>query len=129
MVPSGISMASSTSSTELAPWRRTAVSTSVSRIPSDTMASWSVTPSRTSWVSVPSIILVNRGLWTASRTRPALSASSTTAPMPPPSNELSGPITAFCTTFDSNSSTTRSKEFSWARSRFPATRSRRTRPK
>ena len=56
-------------------------------------------------------------------TRNALAAIRTAAPISPPSSELSGPITAFCTTFDSSSTTIRSKELSCARSRLPASRS------
>ena len=42
------------------------------------------------------------------------------APIRPPTSESSGPITAFWTTFDSSSRTTRSNEFSCASCRLPA---------
>ncbi len=41
-----------------------------------------------------------------------------TAPIAPPTNELSGPMIAFWTTFDSRSTTTKSDAVSWAASRF-----------
>jgi hypothetical protein len=57
------------------------------------------------------------------RTTAELKLTRTTAPMMPPSSESSWPMTAFWTTLDSSSITTRSKEFSCARSRLPASRS------
>ena len=41
-----------------------------------------------------------------------------TAPTAPPTNELSGPMIAFWTTFESRSTTTKSDAVSWAASRF-----------
>ena len=50
--------------------------------------------------------------------------SSVNAPMKPPVTVLSSPMIAFCTVFDSESSTTRSNGLSCASSRLPNTRSR-----
>ena len=102
--------------------RRSAPSISLSRTP--TLRSWSGSqrPLRASTVFVPSRNAVTCRFGRTTRTRKALAAIRTVAPMSPPSNELSGPMMAFCTTFDSSSITIRSKELSCARSRFPASR-------
>jgi hypothetical protein len=60
----------------------------------------------------------------ADRTSTKFTPSRIAAPSSPPVSELSFPITAFCTTFESRSRTTRSNEFSCASCRFPATCSR-----
>jgi hypothetical protein len=61
------------------------------------------------------------------RTSTALTPSSATAPTMPPVSEVSLPMIAFCTVFDSVSSTIRSNGFSCARMRLPTARSRTTR--
>ena len=52
---------------------------------------------------------------------------SVNAPISPPETELSSPMIAFCTVFDSESSTTRSKGFNCANSRLPKIRRNMTR--
>src|SRR5262245_20299392 len=56
-------------------------------------------------------------------------ASKVKAPIKPPSTELSSPMMAFCTVFDSDRSTTRSNGFNCASSRFPKMRKTITRKK
>ena len=56
------------------------------------------------------------------RTTNSSRASSVAAPMTPPVTLLSSPMIAFCTVFDSVSSTTRSNGLSCASSRLPASR-------
>ena len=52
------------------------------------------------------------------RATSSLITISVTAPIAPPTNELSGPMMAFCTTFESRSTTTKSDAVSWAASRL-----------
>ena len=71
----------------------------------------------------PSITLSSQEFLRTTHTTAALSRSSVTTPIAPPTSELSGPMMAFCTTLLSSSSTTRSKALSWATVRRPMIRS------
>ena len=63
------------------------------------------------------------------RSSTVLKPTSTTAPNSPPVKELSGPITAFCTTLLNSGMTIRSKELSWVSCRLPARRMMMARPR
>jgi hypothetical protein len=59
-------------------------------------------PSNTSLTGPPSAHRASLGLNPTSRDQAALTTSRTTAPSKPPTRLLSGPMIAFCTTFDNS---------------------------
>ena len=114
-----------TSSTELAPCWRRAFITSAWRSPSRRRLSSRDArrprrgPSACPRTPAPPSSLDRATRFTSAVRRRTAPRRRTARPI----SELSGPMIAFCTTFDRRSRTTRSNELSWARSRLPPTRS------